>query len=162
MLFRSREQKALIIYDPNFRKPHLKKLPSLLPLILENISLADIVRGSDEDFQFIFGTDNTVETYKSIRKAGCRNLVCTRNKNGVDCHADDTQFSFQVPAIVPKSTIGAGDAFNAGIIFALLSNNIYSADLPGIPVEKWEEIVKSGIRFATGVCLSIENYVSVD
>ncbi len=45
----AKESGAIIIYDPNFRKPHLKELPEVKKYILENISLSDIVRGSDED-----------------------------------------------------------------------------------------------------------------
>lgn len=158
----ARQEKALIIYDPNFRKPHLDKIESLRPFIVENISLADIVRGSGEDFQFIFGTENAALTYDTIRNAGCSFLLYTRNKLGVDCYYDNSHFIMPAPAIIPVSTIGAGDAFNAGIIFALSKENIYKNDLPTLPEEKWRKITETGIRFATEVCLSSENYVSLD
>jgi fructokinase len=158
----ARKKKALIIYDPNFRKPHLARIESLRPLIVENISLADIVRGSSEDFLFIFGTENPGTTYQTIRKAGCRCLLCTRNKLGVDCYYDNSHFTLPAPAIIPESTIGAGDAFNAGVIYALSKENIYGKDLPLLTEEKWKKIAGSGIRFSTEVCLSIENYVSFD
>ncbi|GAI19718.1 unnamed protein product, partial [marine sediment metagenome] len=50
LLQKAREQGAIILYDPNFRSPHQEELPSLKPVILQNMSFADIVRGSDEDF----------------------------------------------------------------------------------------------------------------
>ncbi len=46
---------ALIIYDPNIRKNHLAEIRGLMHLVEENIALADIVRGSDEDFENLFG-----------------------------------------------------------------------------------------------------------
>ena len=46
---------VIIMYDPNFRKPHLHELDRLKPMIMENIGYADIVRGSNEDFELIFG-----------------------------------------------------------------------------------------------------------
>jgi fructokinase len=53
LLQKAREQGAIILYDPNFRSPHQEELPSLKPVILQNMSFADIVRGSDEDFRNI-------------------------------------------------------------------------------------------------------------
>jgi fructokinase len=50
------QQNAIILYDPNFRKPHLHELPEIRDDILENISYSSIVRGSDEDFNLIFKT----------------------------------------------------------------------------------------------------------
>lgn len=158
----ARKAKALIIYDPNFRKPHLDKIESLRPLIVENISLADIVRGSSEDFLFIFGTENPDTTFQTIRKAGCMFLLYTRNKLGVDCYYDNSHFNSPAPPINPKSTIGAGDAFNAGVIYALSKEKIYGKDLSLLTQKKWEEIAVTGIRFSTEVCLSTENYVSFD
>ena len=46
---------AIVLYDPNFRKAHASELDELRPLIIENIQMASIIRGSDEDFQNIFG-----------------------------------------------------------------------------------------------------------
>ncbi len=156
----ARKQKSLIIYDPNFRKPHLARIESLRPLIVENISLADIVRGSGEDFLFIFGTENPDTTYQTIRKSGCMSLLYTRNKLGVDCYYDNSHFNLPAPPIIPKSTIGAGDAFNAGVIYTLSKENIYRKDISLLTQEKWEKIAGTGIRFSTEVCLSLENYVS--
>jgi fructokinase len=158
----ARMKKALIIYDPNFRKPHLPKIESLRPLILENISLADIVRGSGDDFLLIFETENPGTTYQTVSMAGCKCLLYTRNKMGVDCYYDTSHFSQPVPSITPESTVGAGDAFNAGVIYALITGNIYSNDLPHLSREKWENIMGTGIRFSTEVCLRMENYVSFD
>jgi len=48
---------ALVLYDPNFRKSHVSELDILKPLIIENMQIASIVRGSDEDFRNIFGVN---------------------------------------------------------------------------------------------------------
>ena len=47
-------RKAIIYYDPNFRKAHAHEAIKLMPSIIENLEYADIVRGSDEDFETIY------------------------------------------------------------------------------------------------------------
>ena len=78
----SREKGALIIYDPNFRKSHISELSDLKPMIIENMQMANIVRGSDEDFETIFGANSADEAYKAI-KDYCPLMVYTANTEGV-------------------------------------------------------------------------------
>ena len=60
----AQERKAIIYYDPNFRKAHAHEAIRLMPTVLENLEFADIVRGSDEDFQNLYGKSDAQEVYK--------------------------------------------------------------------------------------------------
>jgi fructokinase len=157
----AKENGALIIYDPNFRKSHLFELDSLKPLVVENISLASLVRGSDEDFLHIFGTSNIGDTYNAVGKI-CRNLVYTANIQGVEVRTSSTNCNFPVKQIQPVSTIGAGDNFNAGMIAAIYKLAIRAEQLSNLNEKEWRLIVQTAVDFATEVCLSYENYISKD
>jgi fructokinase len=67
---------------------------------------------------------------------------------------------FPVRKIVPVSTIGAGDNFNAGMIAAVYRNNVSRDDLERMGEEKWSKIVATGVDFASNVCMSYDNYIS--
>ncbi len=146
---------AFIVYDPNFRKSHLSELASVKPWIIENISLASLVRGSDEDFTHIFGVSDAAEVFKLVQQAGCPMLIYTKNKEGVELLTTGEHLEMLVAHIDPISTIGAGDAFNAGIIYAILNQAIVAAGW------NWHTILQHGIRFSENVCLSLDNYISV-
>jgi fructokinase len=153
---------AVLIYDPNFRESHLEDLKELKPLIIENISFADIVRGSDEDFRNIFNSGSGKEAYSRVREAGCLNLIYTANKNGVAVHSENISKKYDVPEIKPVSTIGAGDNFNTGLIYALCKNKILKDDINSITDIEWDSIVSYGIKCASDVCMRYENYISED
>lgn len=157
----ARKKKAIIIYDPNFRKTHLHDLPQLKPLIAENISYSDIVRGSNEDFSFIFGSRDADETYRVL---GDKKpiLLYTANKKGVYLRTCDIDQSFPVKKIEPQSTIGAGDSFNAGIAYSLIRDNIKQKDLKNLSLDNWEKIITTAVEFATHVCLRYDNYIAKD
>lgn len=150
---------ALVLYDPNFRKSHVSELDILRPLIIENMQIASIVRGSDEDFRNIFGVYSAAEAWKIIRNY-CSCLVYTASADGVFVRTDSFSGDFPVKKIKPVSTIGAGDNFNAGMVAAIYNNGINREDLSRIGEEQWRKIVSSGVEFATEVCLSYENYIS--
>ena len=162
LLSKANDSRSTIIYDPNFRKPHLKDLPEFLPLIKENISFADIVRGSDEDFYHIFGANSAEQAYQHINEAGCSNLIYTSNKEEVTILAPGVKLWMDVPQIEPISTIGAGDNFNAGIIWTLVREELNKRDIEHLPENIWRRIGESGISFSSEVCMNMENYISIE
>lgn len=157
---RAKKQKAIIIYDPNFRKQHLHELPKVKPMIMENIELANIIRGSNEDFSFILGAHNADEVYEQIGKD--KVLLYTANQKGIYLKTPKITAKYPVNKIEPKSTIGAGDNFNAGIVYALIKKDINFKTLLKQEEPVWEDIIHTCVEFATNVCLRYENYLSKD
>jgi fructokinase len=161
-LRQAREHGAFILYDPNFRNAHRDDLEAVRPMILENLAMADLVRGSDEDFLNIFNAKNASEAWETVSRAGCRMLVYTRNSEGVTAMGPGFEKSYPVPVITPVSTIGAGDAFNAGIIRAMMENPEWRQSLATgfLTADAWDRMIETGIRFSTEVCMSADNYIS--
>lgn len=157
----AKERGALIVYDPNFRDSHLSDLDILRPLIIENMKMASLVRGSDEDFKNIFGVDNADLAWEEVR-AYCRCLVYTANTKGVFVRTSAFSGKFSVEKIIPLSTIGAGDNFNAGMITSIYRKGIMKEGLENLLEKEWAGLIDTAVAFATNVCMSYENYISTD
>ena len=67
---------------------------------------------------------------------------------------------FPVKNVPTVSTIGAGDNFNAGILYGLVKYDIRRDDLDTLSEETWTKVVQCGIDFATEVCQSFDNSIS--
>ena len=156
----AQERKAIIDYDPNFRKAHAHEAIRLMPTVLENLEFADIVRGSDEDFQNLYGKSDAQEVYKEHIQFYCDRFLTTHGANGVNLHTRNFTRHFDSPQIQPLSTIGAGDNFNAGIIYGLLKYDVRHADLPSLDQDTWGKIIRCGMDLASEVCQSSDNYLS--
>ena len=155
------EQGAIIVYDPNFRRAHLAELEELKPLIIENINYADIIRGSDEDFQLIFRADRP-ERVLEIIDDRTKLLLYTQNSGNVKVLLNSKETSIPAEKIEPVSTIGAGDNFNAGIIHWLLKNGTTRAGIQLLQEGELGDMAGTGIKFATNVCQGFDNYISHD
>jgi len=153
------KQGAMVMYDPNFRLAHASELEELKPMIIENMQMASIIRGSDEDFKNIFNADNPDEAYKVTSKY-CNCLIYTASAEAVYVRTSFFSGKFPVRKLKPVSTIGAGDNFNAGMIAAIFRNNISTDQLNKMGEEEWSLIVSTGVGFASDVCMSYENYIS--
>jgi len=128
-------------------------------LIIENMKMATLLRGSDEDFKNIFGA-NTPDEAWDIAKKYCKSLVYTANVEGVYVRTLSFSGKFPVHKIQPVSTIGAGDNFNAGVVYSLYRYNIGYKDLENLDEKTWETIVGTAVEFATHVCMNYDNYIS--
>lgn len=155
----ARENGALIVYDPNFRKPHAHELEALRASIMENISLSNIVRGSHEDFKIIFDADG-IHDVRDMIGDGPEILIMTQNAQGVFLDSPAVHGSFPVMKIDPVSTIGAGDNFNAGLIYGLIKAEVSVSQLIKLSEDDWRRITAYGVGFASDVCMTYENYIS--
>jgi fructokinase len=156
---KAKQQGCMIVYDPNFRKPHAHELEKLRPYILENIEMADVIRGSDEDFNLIFNAD-TIDEVRGIIGKKVPGIIMTKSSTAVYVSTQKLNNHFPVQKIKPLSTIGAGDNFNAGIIYGMIRENIYPEYISTLDKEKWSRIISYGVAFASDVCMSYENYIS--
>ena len=148
-------------YDLNFRDNHAHEVESLKETFRENFALADIVRGSHEDFINVFGYDDCRKTY-SETSGYCPILICTRGRDGVTVIDHGQQYTFSSRTIVPVSTIGAGDNFNAGMIYGFVRENIRRKNMDRLTRDDWSRLIEYGIEFASEACMSTENYISKD
>ena len=162
LLTEAKTSGAVIVYDPNFRRPHLKDLPKVFPYIVENLQFADIVKGSDEDFALIFGSKNDSETFKNLEKINPGgHFFLTKGKDGCAYYYKGEVLNFSVPEITPVSTVGAGDNFNAGIVYSIVKHRITKTVLSNkIDKTVINDIVETCVKFSQQVCMSQENYIS--
>jgi fructokinase len=156
----AKKQGAIIYYDPNFRSAHAHEAIKLTPIILENLEYADIVRGSDEDFMNIFGASDMKQLYKERIEFYCQYFLTTHGADGVNLFTPKFSEHFESRSVKCASTIGAGDNFNAGMLFGLLKYDVRKADLPRLTAEDWKKVVECGIDLSAEVCQSYDNYIS--
>lgn len=149
------------LYDPNFREAHIKDLEKLKPAIFENMNNASIVRGSDEDFKFIFGLSDPDEVYAIVSRY-CQNLIITHGPDGVTVYTPGKKKYYEVPSLSAISTIGAGDSFNAGLLYGLFQIDIAPGSKPQFSEQDLDLMISCAIACASSVCQSRENYVPVN
>lgn len=148
---------SIILYDPNCRKNHTNDQEKL-SYIFENMSRANIVRCSDEDLKNIYGNIALEVAIAKVTEF-CENVIVTRNSREVICKFGSLRKSYPVPVITPISTIGAGDNFNAGILYALSKLGITTQTLNKIQISDVDQIITQALSLSSKVCMSMDNYI---
>ena len=158
----ARSNGAILYYDVNFRASHKNEVMKLTPNILENLELADIVRGSTEDFMVMFNKTDADAIYRSQIDFYTKKFICTNGANPVELRADGglkKQYPIQTTGNV-VSTIGAGDNFNAGFVYGLIKYGI-TRDMvtKGLKESQWDSLIDCAMQFSANVCLSLDNSI---
>lgn len=148
LLLNARQAGAWMYYDINFRKTHIPDIPNVLANIEENMRLADIVRGSKEDFEYLYGLHDADAIYDRV-KPFCETFILTDGARSVRLYTSNGCETFPVQPIETVSTVGAGDNFNAGYIYAMLQG-----------METPAERIAMAQRWSQDVCRQIGNNIS--
>lgn len=152
----AKEAGAIVYYDINFRRNHGIDAAA----IERNIALCDIVRGSNEDIGYLYGTEDAAAVYAGHIAPLCRNFICTRGADDAELFSPGVycrQPIVKVPKLV--STIGAGDNFNAGVVYALVREGFTKARLAHLSEDDWHLLAVPAMHFSANVCGSLFNYV---
>lgn len=160
ILEETRKAKTIVYYDLNFRKSHQHELQKLMPTLIENFQHSDIVRGSADDFEVMYGERDARTIYTKHIAQYCNLFICTSGPGLITVCTPEGFMDFSVPEVKTVSTVGAGDNFNAGFIYALTKKEIVCDELPALSSTVWEELIKTGCAFATQVCQSEQNSIS--
>lgn len=156
----ARERKALIYYDVNFRSTHSQEAIRLTPTLIENFEYADLVRGSADDFRNLYGTPDADAVYREKIRFYCPGFICTAGAEGISLRTATVKKEYPVEPLEAVSTVGAGDNFNAGLIYGLLKYRVRRADLAGLTEKEWDRLIRCGMDFSAEACRNIGNSIS--
>ncbi len=156
----AREHGALIYYDFNFRSSHKHEAIKIYADMLENLEYTDIVRGSVEDLENLFDNGDAAKVYKREIEFYCKNFLCTDAGGDIKLITPSVSMDFKVDKIPTVSTIGAGDNFNAGVVYGLIKYGVRRNDLANLDEGTWTKIIQCGKDLATDVCQSFNNSIS--
>lgn len=150
---------AIVYYDVNFRPNH----PAQAATFEENMAMSDIVRASAEDIAYLYGSDDAERVYREHIAPYCRNFICTRGGDPAELFSPGVHaFCETAPVSRIRSTIGAGDNFNAGVIWALVHGGFTKERLQGLSAGDWHSLAAPAMQFSAAVCGSLFNYVDKD
>lgn len=150
-LTRGREH-ALVCFDPNAR-PSIMGEPSAALASLERfIALADVVKVSDEDIDWLTGGASIDEVVDRWLGMGPSLVVVTRGKHGsLAVTSSGLRFTKTPSDVKVVDTVGAGDSFMGGMIDAMWGMGLRGADVREALRSLSEEQVRAIIDRASAV-----------
>ena len=109
-----------ISFDPNIRLKMWSK-EQARKVLLEILPDVDILLAGDEEMDIIIGKRDPVDIIETCKELGIPYVAIKQGKNGsVGYSQGETMKAAPVKASKVVDTVGAGDGFNAGILYGYL------------------------------------------
>ncbi|MDQ0902079.1 MULTISPECIES: PfkB family carbohydrate kinase [unclassified Paenibacillus] len=117
---RAREFGALVSYDPNVRLALWPSADAARAEILAQLPLADVVKVSEEEVEFLLGVDATTGAQQLLQR-GPKVIIITLGPGG--CRVVTARQDVVIPGtpVAAVDTTGAGDSFVGGMLYQLVS-----------------------------------------
>ena len=122
----------LITFDPNLRPPLWNTPEEAKQQILWGLSMADVVKISDEEVEFLWGiADEKRAAEILLSEYGVRLAMITMGPRGAYLANQNGSAYAACPAVTPVDTTGAGDIFGGSAVSQLLQLHKAPEDLDG-------------------------------
>lgn len=152
-LFQANQAKTTLTYDPNARPAAMGPAAAIRPRIEAMVSLAHVVKASDEDLSYLYPDQDPMISGQQWAMAGPALVVVTLGANGAQAI---TTGGLRLAQAAQKTkvadTVGAGDAFMAGLIDALWRLNLLGPGkteaLRGIDQTQLAQVLAHATRLA--------------
>ncbi len=143
-----------ISFDPNCRPNLVRHKARYVDQMDAFAATANIVRMSDVDFEFLYGRSDHTGKAKSLIKAGASLVVITRGIKGAQAwHGEAGAIDVQAPTMDVVDTIGAGDSFQAALLFALRAiGRIKTGTLAQIGLDELSRVLSFASTCAAFTC----------
>ncbi|WP_431882754.1 carbohydrate kinase family protein [Micromonospora gifhornensis] len=142
----ARAERALISIDPNIRPGLLGTPAQARARVEELIRLAHLVKASEEDVAWLYPGRPVEDVLRHWRDLGAALTVVTLGAGGALALSGTRTFRQPAPAVEVVDTIGAGDAFTAGLLAAL------SRAASGWPNEEIAAALRYAVEVAAVTC----------
>jgi fructokinase len=119
-LERARAKGTSISFDPNLRPALWGDMESARREILTALPLADVLKVSEEEAEFLYGPGSLAEHAEQLHAAGPSLVSITLGRSG--CRISNRSTAISVPGfeVAAVDTTGAGDGFTAALLAGLL------------------------------------------
>ncbi|MDZ5447501.1 carbohydrate kinase [Micromonospora sp. 4G57] len=112
--------RVLVSLDPNVRPAVLADPDAARARLLTLARHAHLVKASDEDLAWLFPGASVEEAADRLLDLGVRLVVATRGAAGSYAATTDVSVARPARRVAVADTVGAGDAFTAGLLDALV------------------------------------------
>jgi len=123
---------VLVSYDPNVRPRLLAGPGSGRAAVERGVRLAHIVKASVEDVTWLYPDYTAPEAARLWLRLGATVVIVTGGASGADVFmGNGPALHRPAPAVTVADTVGAGDAFTAGLLASLSWHGLQSPELLG-------------------------------
>jgi fructokinase len=141
---------TLVMVDPNCRPTAIRDADVYRERMARVMGRADIVKGSDEDFEFLAMAESPEATARLLLERGVGAVLVTQGADVARGYCAGGEVEVPVPVVEISDTIGAGDTFGGAFLMRWLEAGLGREQLSDRDL--LEDAVAFAVRAAAITC----------
>ena len=153
-IIKNLKKTSLISIDPNIRSSLIENKNNYLTRFKQFLKLADIIKLSDEDFNYLSNNNNPDKVIPNwIQKNNISFVILTLGEKGSILYTKKLRIFIKSYKVKVADTVGAGDIFQAAVInYLYKSKNLSNDKLLNLKKSDWEKCLKFASKAAAINC----------
>jgi fructokinase len=144
---------TFVSYDPNVRPRLQNDQHAARQHVEEAVALADVVKTSADDLAWLYPGLAAAQAARNWLSLGPQLVVVTSGADGSTAHARAQEVSCPARSAPVVDTVGAGDAFMAGLLDALAERKLLHRDaLAAVPAHTLHALLDDASLVAALTC----------
>lgn len=145
----AKERGVIVSFDPNVRLPLWETPEACQQAIQEFLPLADIIKLSDEELEFVTGCEDEAEAAKKLLESNCRMLILTKGADGSSVYTRQAEAHISAVSVDDVvDTTGAGDSFAGSFLFQLVQKQVSLDGLDALTAEELQQLLTFSANYA--------------
>jgi fructokinase len=112
--------------DPNIRTSFITDEAAYRARLGRMLALADIVKVSDEDLEWLLGPGHVSDRAGEMLALGPKLVFITEGGSGARAYTPEYEVMLHAEKVEVVDTVGAGDTFNAGVMAELQRAGLFT------------------------------------
>jgi fructokinase len=162
----ARDHGLLVSFDPNVRLDLFASRNAARAAIDEALPLAHVLKLSRDEIELLSGCDDPIRAAYNLRQHGPALVVVTLGAGGCAFVDAAGEGFVGAPEVSARDTTGAGDAFMAGLLAALVRSGLDApdslADISPVPVLRFASAVGALATTEIGAIPALPHVARVD
>ncbi|HCB59621.1 MAG TPA: carbohydrate kinase [Arthrobacter bacterium] len=125
--FAAADPSTLLSFDPNIRPGIMGEHAKVIEAVEALTRLTHVIKMSDEDAAWLYPELSHSDIALNFERFGVSLFVITRGEHGCFIRANGIELELPAPRVDVIDTIGAGDAFMSGLLYAIISTNLLTS-----------------------------------
>ena len=152
------ERKAIIVYLPGFQHGINMRITRVMPAILENLEIADIVIAHERDINNIFPGETSEQAFRNHIEFYCPTYLHINPDLGVTLFSTGKRHDFaHSEALATDNLLGWQSGFAAGIIYMILRNGLTRDQVAATDDDTCQGIIGVAKSFAAECASTADN-----
>ena len=143
------ERKAIIVYLPGFQHGINFNIAHVMPAILENLDVSDLVIAHERDLRDVFPGETAQQAFTNHVEFYCDNYLHIHPDLSVSRFASGKELPHPSLSTSTRNLLGWQAGFTAGVIYGMIKNNVLHSNIHSLESSTWLDIVTNAQAIAS-------------